>query len=73
MQTKQQIFEQIAQIAKVCHEHASTLDVGPDRMQMFAIYGVLQNLGRNSYAEQVEFAMNPLLGSVDNDGWDDDE
>lgn len=73
MQTKQQIFEQLAQLAKTCHEHAIALDVGPDRTQMFAIYGVLHSLGRNGYAEQVEFAMNPLLHEVDSDDWDDDD
>lgn len=73
MQTKQQIFEQIAQLATACHEHASTLDVGLDRTQMFSVYNVLHNLGRRGYAEQVEFAMNPFLSGSEDDDWGDDE
>ncbi|KQN53167.1 hypothetical protein [Erwinia sp. Leaf53] len=74
MQTKQQIFDQIAQLATACHEHACSIDVGPERTQMFSVYGVLHNLGRNGYAEQVEFAMNPLLsGGDDDDDWDEDD
>lgn len=78
MQTKQQIFEKIQELATECHHVACSLDVSNERTEMFEVYGVLHNLTRRGYAGQVSTRMNPLLdhphyGNDDDDDWDDDD
>ncbi len=60
-----------AMITSECHRLACELDIGDERTEMFEIYGVLHNLGRRGYANQVGSRMNPLLMSQEDDEDDD--
>lgn len=70
---KQALFEKIQALATECHQFACSIDVGDERTEMFEVYGVLHNLTRWGYAEQVGRAMNPLLSLQDFDDGDDDD
>ncbi|HBH8228894.1 TPA: hypothetical protein KXY69_004404 [Raoultella ornithinolytica] len=72
---KVELLEKISALATECHGLACDLDIGDERTEMFEIYGVLYNLGRQGYASQVGRRMNPLLECCDNDDddWGEDE
>lgn len=73
---KVELLQKISALATECHTLACELDIGPERTEMFEIYGVLHNLGRRGYASQVGQRMNPLLTSCDDDyddDWDEDD
>ncbi|VGA26462.1 hypothetical protein [Klebsiella pneumoniae] len=71
-----ELLQKISALATECHALACELDIGVERTEMFEIYGVLHNLGRQGYASQVGRRMNPLLECCDDDDdddWDEDE
>lgn len=73
---KVELIQKISALATECHALACELDIGDERTEMFEIYGVLHNLGRQGYAIQVARRMNPLLDfcdDEDDDDWDEDE
>lgn len=72
---KIELLQKISALATECHALACELDIGDERTEMFEIYGVLHNLGRQGYASQVGQRMNPLLTSCDDedDDWDEDD
>ncbi|HHS9838324.1 TPA: hypothetical protein ACTW3Y_004376 [Klebsiella pneumoniae] len=73
---KVELLQKISALATECHALACDLDIGDERSEMFEIYGVLHNLGRQGYASQVGRRMNPLLECCENDDdddWDEDE
>lgn len=69
---KSELLQKLSALASECHKLACELDIGDDRTEMFEIYGVLHNLGRRGYANQVGRRMNPLLMSQEDDDEDDD-
>lgn len=71
--SKSELMQKISSLAEECHALACGLDVGDERTEMFEIYGVLHNLGRNGYARSVSARMNPLLERCDYDDYDDDD
>ncbi|MCL9650261.1 hypothetical protein L2172_07445 [Pantoea agglomerans] len=68
---KQALFNKIQALATECHQLACSIDVGDERTEMFEVYGVLHNLTRRGYAEQVGRSMNPLLSFNDGDDEED--
>lgn len=72
---KVELIQKISALATECHTLACELDIGDERTEMFEIYGVLHNLGRQGYAYLVGQRMNPLLTSCDDedDDWDEDD
>lgn len=70
---KQALFNKIQALATECHQLACSIDVGDERTEMFEVYGVLHNLTRRGYAEQVGRSMNPLLALQDFDDSDEDD
>lgn len=70
---KKALFNKIQALATECHQLACSIDVGDERTEMFEVYGVLHNLTRRGYAEQVGRSMNPLLALQDFDGSDEDD
>lgn len=73
---KVELLQKISALATECHELACEFDIGDERTELFEIYGVLHNLGRQGYASQVGRRMNPLLECCDNDNdddWDEDD
>ena len=73
---KAELLQKISALATECHALACELDIGDERTEMFEIYCVLHNLGRQGYASQVGRRMNPLLDFCDDedDGdWDEDD
>ncbi|MFY0199468.1 hypothetical protein [Klebsiella variicola] len=71
---KVELLQKISALAIECHTLACELAIGDERTEMFGIYGVLHNLGRQGYASQVQRRMNPLLASCDDDDdWDEDD
>ncbi|ELN0131932.1 MULTISPECIES: hypothetical protein [Klebsiella/Raoultella group] len=73
---KVELIQKISALATECHALACELDIGDERTEMFEIYGVLHNLGRQGYASQVGRRMNPLLDfcdDEDDDDWDEDD
>ncbi|HFO2449354.1 hypothetical protein [Raoultella terrigena] len=64
---KVELLQKISSLATECHTLACELPIGDERTEMFEIYGVLRNLGRQGYASQVGRRMNPLLASCDDD------
>nr|WP_241865873.1 hypothetical protein [Citrobacter portucalensis] len=69
---KSELLQKVSELASECHKLACELDIGDERTEMFEIYGVLHNLGRRGYANQVGRRMNPLLMSQEDDDEDDD-
>ena len=70
---KQALFNKIQALATECHQLACSIDVGDERTEMFEVYGVLHNLTRRGYAEQVGRSMNPLLALQDFDDTEEDD
>ena len=73
---KVELIQKISALATECHALACELDIGDERTEMFEIYRVLHNLGRQGYASQVGRRMNPLLDfcdDEDDDDWDEDD
>lgn len=73
---KVELLQKISALSSECHSLACALDIGDERTEMFEIYGVLHNLGRQGYASQVGRRMNPLLECCDDDDdddWDEDD
>lgn len=72
--SKVELLQKISALATECHALACELDIGDERTEMFEIYGVLHNLGRRGYADEVSRRMNPLMEFCDDpdDDWDDD-
>lgn len=68
---KQALFNKIQALATECHQLACSIDVGDERTEMFEVYGVLHNLTKRGYAEQVGRSMNPLLSFNDGDDEED--
>lgn len=64
---KQALFNKIQALATEYHQLACLIDVGDERTEMFEVYGVLRNLTRRGYAEQVGRSTNPLLSLQDFD------
>lgn len=72
--TRQELFSEIDELAKECHRLACAAELGEERTELFEIYNVLRNLGRQGYAQQVGRQMNPLLSfGCDNDYEEDEE
>lgn len=73
MVNKVELLQKISALATECHTLACELDIGDERTEMFEIYGVLHNLGRRGYANQVVRRMNPLLAYCDDDDERDED
>jgi len=72
-EVKQELFNKIQALATECHQLACSINVGDERTEMFEVYGVLHNLTRRGYAEQVGRSMNPLLSLQDFDDTEEDD
>lgn len=71
--TRAELFSEIDELAKECHRLACLAELGEERTELFEMYNVLRNLGRQGYAKQVGRQMNPLLSFACDDDEEDEE
>ena len=74
MATKQEVYESLHALVRQAYNYATSVDLGPERIEAFELCEALRRLQRRGAAGEMLSATNPLLNcNFEEDEEEDDQ